>query len=433
MIKRKVICIIMGGGRGTRLNPLTEVRCKPAVPLAGKYRLVDIPISNCLNSGYNQIFVLTQFNTASLHRHIQESYKFDPFGGGFVDILSAEQTDENDIWYQGTADAVRQNLHHFGLNEEEDLCIILSGDQLFRMNLEDFVAEHLNSKADISIAAKPLPLSQAEGLGLMRVNEDLEINEFVEKPKDSNIINSLAISPQIRKKMKDPGNEDYCLASMGIYVFNAKVLVDALNSEMKDFGKEVIPSLLNKKKLYSYIFDDYWEDIGTVKAFFECNLQLTNIQPPFNFYNEEERIYTRARYLPAVKINSSNIQNAVIADGSILNESTIKRVLLGVRSVVSKHSHLENVVMMGADRFENEEDYINNTKQGIPNLGVGKNCKIKNAILDKNVRIGDNVELDPAGFEDNFKEGGPVVVRDGILIVTKDAVLPSNYRMKNCV
>ena len=212
----------MGGGRGTRLNPLTQVRCKPAVPLAGKYRLVDIPISNCLNSGYNQIFVLTQFNTASLHRHIQESYKFDPFGGGFVDILSAEQTDKSDNWYQGTADAVRQNMHHFGVDGENDLCIILSGDQLFRMNLSDFVKEHIDNCADVSIAAKPLPISQAGGLGLMRVNEELEINEFVEKPTDPEVISALAVGSGVRSKMKNPDNKDYCLASMGIYVFNAR-------------------------------------------------------------------------------------------------------------------------------------------------------------------------------------------------------------------
>ena len=429
MIKRKVICIIMGGGRGTRLNPLTQVRCKPAVPLAGKYRLVDIPISNCLNSGYNQIFVLTQFNTASLHRHIQESYKFDPFGGGFVDILSAEQTDKSDTWYQGTADAVRQNLHHFGVTGESDLCIILSGDQLFRMNLNHFVTEHLEAGADISIAAKPLPLDQAEGLGLMRVNPQLQITEFVEKPKDPKVIADLAVGDAVKSKMKEPGSGEYCLASMGIYVFNAKVLSEALDSDMADFGKEVIPSLLGEKKLHSYVFDDYWEDIGTVKAFFECNLELTRIQPPFNFYNETQRIYTRARYLPAVKVNGASIKNAVLADGSIINDASLNRVLLGVRSCIASGSKLENVVMMGADSFEDFEDFEANAELGRPNLGVGQNCSIKNAILDKNVRIGNNVILDPNGLEDNFEVGQTVMIRDGILIVTKDTILPDGYRM----
>lgn len=430
MSKRKIICIIMGGGRGTRLNPLTQVRCKPAVPLAGKYRLVDIPISNCLNSGYNQIFVLTQFNTASLHRHIQESYKFDPFGGGFVDILSAEQTEKSDDWYQGTADAVRQNLHHFGATSESDLCIILSGDQLFRMNLSDLVDEHIRHGADVSIAAKPMPLDEAGGLGLMRVNSQLQITEFVEKPKDPKVIEGLSVGSEVKDKMVDPGSDAYCLASMGIYVFKASVLNEALNNEMRDFGKEVIPSLLGRKQLHSYIFDDYWEDIGTVKAFFECNLGLTDIKPPFNFYNEENRIYTRARYLPAVKLNGAELFQTVIADGSIINHAKLHRVLMGVRSVVGQDSKLENVVMMGSDFFEDDENYSENTTLGRPNLGVGNNCFIKNAILDKNVRIGNNVILDPTGLEDNFEPGLEVAIRDGVLIVAKDAILPDGFQLK---
>tara|TARA_A100001015_G_scaffold76822_1_gene85258 strand:- start:3365 stop:4660 length:1296 start_codon:yes stop_codon:yes gene_type:complete len=430
MSKRKIICIIMGGGRGTRLNPLTQVRCKPAVPLAGKYRLVDIPISNCLNSGYNQIFVLTQFNTASLHRHIQESYKFDPFGGGFVDILSAEQTEKSDDWYQGTADAVRQNLHHFGATNDSDLCIILSGDQLFRMNLNDLVSEHLSHGADVSIAAKPLSLNEAGGLGLMRVNEQLQITEFVEKPKDPKVIQSLSVGPEVKTKMQDPGSEEYCLASMGIYVFKASVLNEALKNDMRDFGKEVIPSLLGSKHLHSYIFDDYWEDIGTVKAFFECNLGLTDVQPPFNFYNEDNRIYTRARYLPAVKLNGAQTFQTVIADGSIINHAKLHRVLMGVRSIVGQDSTLENVVMMGSDSFEDENDLKENHTKGRPNIGVGENCFIKNAILDKNVRIGNHVVLDPTGLEDNFKPGLDVSIRDGVLIVSKDAILPDGYHLK---
>ena len=293
----------MGGGRGSRLSPLTRDRCKPAVPLAGKYRLVDIPISNCLNSGFNQIFVLTQFNTASLHRHIQESYKFDPYAGGFVDILSAEQTDQSDTWYQGTADAVRQNMHHFQGSREDDLYLILSGDQLYRMDLEDVVREHDASGADVTITAKPLGLDEAEGLGLMRINDKLEVTEFVEKPTDPKIIQGLAVGESVRTKMKDPGTRDYCLASMGIYVFNAKVLIDALKSDATDFGKEIIPGLLGQAKICSYVFDDYWEDIGTVKAFFDANIRLTDPIPPFNFFDEEARIFTHARFLPASKIN----------------------------------------------------------------------------------------------------------------------------------
>lgn len=430
MKKRKVICIIMGGGRGSRLNPLTQPRCKPAVPLAGKYRLVDIPISNCLNSGFNQIFVLTQFNTASLHRHIQESYKFDPYAGGFVDILSAEQTDQSDTWYQGTADAVRQNMHHFQGHSDGDLYVILSGDQLYRMDLEDVVREHDASGAEVTITAKPLGLDQAEGLGLMRIDDNMEVAEFVEKPSDPEVIKSLAISQSARDKMRDPGTRDYCLASMGIYIFNAKTLVDALKTQAKDFGKEIIPALLGKAKIHSYIFDEYWEDIGTVRAFFEANIRLTEPVPPFNFFDEAARIFTRARFLPASKINSCVVDRAIMADGCIVSGAEIRRSTLGVRSVVRDQSLLENVVMMGADSFEADEDFAENSQLGRPDIGVGENCVIKNAILDKNVRIGNNVILDPAGLPDNYGLDISVAIRDGVLVVCKDATVPDGFILK---
>ena len=430
MKKRKVICIIMGGGRGSRLNPLTQPRCKPAVPLAGKYRLVDIPISNCLNSGFNQIFVLTQFNTASLHRHIQESYKFDPYAGGFVDILSAEQTDQSDTWYQGTADAVRQNMHHFQGHSDGDLYVILSGDQLYRMDLEDVVREHDASGAEVTITAKPLGLDQAEGLGLMRIDDNMEVAEFVEKPSDPEVIKSLAISQTARDKMREPGTRDYCLASMGIYIFNAKTLVDALESQAKDFGKEIIPALLGKAKIHSYIFDEYWEDIGTVRAFFEANIRLTEPVPPFNFFDEAARIFTRARFLPASKINSCVVDRAIMADGCIVSGAEIRRSTLGVRSVVRDQSLLENVVMMGADSFEADEDFAENSQLGRPDIGVGENCVIKNAILDKNVRIGNNVILDPAGLPDNYGLDISVAIRDGVLVVCKDATVPDGFILK---
>ena len=430
MKKRKVICIIMGGGRGSRLSPLTRDRCKPAVPLAGKYRLVDIPISNCLNSGFNQIFVLTQFNTASLHRHIQESYKFDPYAGGFVDILSAEQTDQSDTWYQGTADAVRQNMHHFQGSREDDLYLILSGDQLYRMDLEDVVREHDASGADVTITAKPLGLDEAEGLGLMRINDKLEVTEFVEKPSDPNIIQGLAVGESVRTKMKDPGTRDYCLASMGIYVFNAKVLIDALKSDATDFGKEIIPGLLGQAKICSYVFDDYWEDIGTVKAFFDANIRLTDPVPPFNFFDEEARIFTHARFLPASKINSCVVDRAILADGCIVTDGLIKHSTLGVRSVVREQSSLENVVMMGADNFEATEDLEENRRLGRPAYGVGKNCMIKNAILDKNVRIGNHVVLDPTGLPDNYGPDVSVAIRDGVLVVCKDTIVPDGFVIK---
>ena len=420
----------MGGGRGSRLHPLTKERSKPAVPLAGKYRLVDIPISNCLNSGMNQIFVLTQFNTASLHRHIQESYKFDPFGGGFVDILSAEQTERSENWYQGTADAVRQNMHHFGGINDEDLYIVLSGDQLYRMDLRDVVNEHDKSGAEVTITAKPLGLDEAEGLGLMRIDDNLEILEFVEKPTDPKIIRGLAVGDSVRKKMHEPEDKEYCLASMGIYVFNGKTLIEALDSDTTDFGKEVIPGLLGKAKMCSYVFDSYWEDIGTVRAFFDANLRLTDPVPPFNFFDEEARIYTHARFLPASKLNSCTVDRAVMADGCIVTDAKITRCSLGVRSIVDTGTELDNVVMMGADYFETLDDLEENENLGRPSFGVGKNCRIKNAILDKNVRIGDNVVLDPTGLEDNFGEGVNIAIRDGVLVVCKDTVVPDGFVMQ---
>ena len=334
----------MGGGRGSRLNPLTKERCKPAVPLAGKYRLVDIPISNCLNSGLNQIFILSQFNTASLHRHIQESYKFDPFGGGFVDILSAEQTNTSSHWYQGTADAVRQNMHHFH-GGDEDLYVILSGDQLYRMDLQDLIREHDASRAAVTVTAKPLPLTEAEGLGLMRVDDRLNIQEFVEKPTDPNVIADLAVGKMFWSACSFLGIS-HIVWHQWEFMFNASVLAEALKTDATDFGKEIIPSLLGKTDLNAYIFDHYWEDIGTVRAFFDANLRLTDPVPPFNFFDESARIYTRARYLPAAKINSGSIMRSIVSDGCILTQAKLSRVLLGVRSVVRSATHLENVVMM---------------------------------------------------------------------------------------
>ncbi len=425
--KRKIICIIMGGGRGSRLSPLTKERCKPAVPLAGKYRLVDIPISNCLNAGMNQIYVLTQFNTASLHRHIQESYKFDSFGGGCVDILSAEQTDTSDGWYQGTADAVRQNMNHFGGTGEDDLYVILSGDQLYRMDLVDVVREHDASGAAVTITAKPLGLDEAEGLGLMRIDENLEITEFVEKPTDPKVIQGLAVGDSVRNKMHDPGAKDYCLASMGIYVFNAKTLVEALATDSTDFGKEIIPGLLGKEKMCSYVFDEYWEDIGTVRAFFDTNLSLTDEVPPFNFFDEDAKIYTRARLLPASKLNSCKMNRVVVADGCIVTNGCLDRCSLGVRSVVHSGANLKDVVMLGADSYETVEDLRENVVLGRPAMGVGPGSVVKHAILDKNVRIGSNVVLDPAGLPDHFGEGIDLAIRDGVLVVCKNVVVPDGF------
>lgn len=423
-MSQSVLAIIMGGGRGSRLSPLTKERCKPAVPLAGKYRLVDIPISNCLNSGINRMYVLTQFNTASLHRHIIESYKFDPFGGGFVDILSAEQTEETDAWYQGTADAVRQNLHHFA-DHAHDLVLVLSGDQLYRMDFRKIIDQHRQSGAEVTLAAKPIPVSKVKGLGLMQVNDELEIKGFAEKPTDPKVIESLQVSPEVERKAGYEGDEPRCLANMGIYVFNRDVLFRSLQNNMDDFGKEIIPSLLGKSKLFSFIFDDYWEDIGTVYSFFEANLQLTDLVPPFNFFLPEKPIYTHARYLPASKINQCTIDHAIIADGCLITRASITRSVIGVRSIVGENVELKNVVMMGADHFEDLEKVHLTATPDNPPFGVGENSKVTNAIIDKNARIGKNCVLSPEGKPDLYQENG-LFVRDGVLVVCKNAIVPDN-------
>ena len=422
---KRVLAVIMGGGRGTRLFPLTQERCKPAVPLAGKYRLVDIPISNCINSGYNRIFLLTQFLTASLHRHIQKSFQFDPFGAGFVDILSAEQTDKSSAWYEGTADAVRRNLVHFDSHEHE-LVLILSGDQLYRMDFRKIIAQHLATNADVTIAATPVPVSRVEGLGLMRVADDLAITEFVEKPKDLEIINGLAMSPALEQKLETPSVEKRCLASMGIYVFSGEVLRRSLANSMKDFGKEVIPGLLGKARLFSHIFEGYWEDIGTVRAFFEANLALAQPLPPFNFFDRSAPIYTHARYLPASKINRCDIDHVVIGDGCLVTDSSLRRCIIGIRSILGENTHMEDVVMMGADYYQTEKEVRADRANGAIPIGIGRNCNIRHAIIDKNARIGDGVKLSPDGKADGDHPHG-VVIRDGILCVCKGATIPSGF------
>jgi glucose-1-phosphate adenylyltransferase len=412
----------MGGGRGTRLHPLTSERCKPAVPLAGKYRLVDIPISNCLHSGLNQIFVLTQFNTASLHRHIQETYKFDPFGGGFVDILSAEQTQKGDSWYQGTADAVRQNLHHLDV-ADDDLVLILSGDQLYQMDFEELIEQHRKSEAAVTIAAKAMPVSEVHGLGLMRVSDELDIKEFVEKPSDPKVIEGLALSEAVTSHLHSSSDGKFVLANMGIYCFNMRVLRESLDNSYTDFGKEVIPHLLGKVSLMSYVFEGYWEDIGTVHSFFEANLSLTDPVPPFNFFDQDALVYTRARFLPASKVNGISVNHGIMAGGCLIDNATFERVVIGVRSIIKSGNNFRNVVMMGADYFEDDAERERNRELQQPDMGVGENCHIENAIIDKNARIGNNVRLSPEGKPDMYEQGD-VIVRDGVLIVLKGGVVP---------
>ena len=423
-MKQKIISVVMGGGRGTRLYPLTKLRCKPAVPLGGKHRLVDIPISNCLNSGVNQIYLLSQFNTASLHHHIQSAYKFDSFGGGFVDILSAEQTEAGGNWYQGTADAVRQNLLHFGARED-DLFLILSGDQLYRMDFRDVIRHHNETGADVTIASTPVSTLLAPDFGLMRVRDDYSIEEFVEKPQDEELIQSLALSEKLMEDLEMSRDSKYCLASMGIYLFRAGCLIDALESqkESDDFGKEIIPSLLGQAKMYSYIFEGYWEDIGTVRAFFEANLKLTDPVPPFNFFDEDNPIFGRHAYLPASKLVSCQIENIIVAEGCMLDRVQARRCVIGERSKIGHDTKLENVVMMGSDVYGDGMG----TSAEMPDIGIGSNCSIRNTIIDKNARIGDNVIIDPKNKNHNYAKGG-IVVKDGIAVVVKNTTIPDNFK-----
>lgn len=417
MNKRRVLAVIMGGGRGSRLYPLTRLRCKPAVPLAAMYRLVDIPISNCLNSDYNQIYVLTQFNTASLHRHIRESYRFDVYGGGFVEILAAEQTEKGDNWYQGTADAVRQNLQHIA-PADDDLIIILSGDQLYQMDYRHIIREHEESGAQVTVAATPMHRSVAHAFGLMQVDDEQRISAFVEKPDDEKVIDRLVLPPELGV------GDAKVLVSMGIYVFDGKTLKTALQTEATDFGKEIIPGLLDGRKLFAHVFDGYWEDIGTVKAFFEANLRLTDEIPPFNFYDPDYPIYTRTRFLPAAKVNQCDLRKSIVAGGSILSAAELERCVIGVRSHVREGTRMRNTIMMGAERLESTEERIEAKQKGMPAMGVGRDCVIEGTILDANVRIGDGVRLSPEGKEDGFSQGD-VMVRDGVLVVMKNGVIPA--------
>lgn len=417
-----VLSIIMGGGQGTRLFPLTRERSKPAVPLAGKYRLVDIPISNCINSGLKRIYLLTQFNSASLHRHISQSYKFDHFTGGFVEILAAEQTFTDTSWYQGTADAVRKNLLHF-LNHNFDYALILSGDQLYRMDFRHILALHIESEAEVTIATMPVDRRSATSLGLMQINEDRKITRFEEKPKDPAILDQMRLPKEWYGKLGVEGDDEFFLASMGIYVFNRDVLLKLLDNTMADFGKHIIPNAINTNRVFSYIFQGYWEDIGTIRNFFEANLNLVTELPKFNFFDMGAPIFTRPRFLPASKINGAEIDHAVVSDGCIINHAKIEHSIVGVRSLVDAGSSLHRTILLGCDYFESEASVQQNAVAGRPKIGIGKNTRIENAIIDKNARIGDNCVISPAGKPENVDH--PLYyIRDGIVIIPKNGTIP---------
>ena len=417
-----VLCVIMGGGQGTRLFPLTKDRAKPAVPLAGKYRLVDIPISNCINSGFRRIYVLTQFNSASLHGHISRTYKFDQFTSGFVEILAAQQTLTNASWYEGTADAVRKNLQHF-LNHDFDYLLILSGDQLYRMNFRAVIAEHAESDADITVATIPVGREEAKSFGIMQINEDRTIKRFEEKPKDPALLDSLHLPHEWLKKLGVSDDGEKFLASMGIYVFNRSLIEQLLDNPLSDFGKHIIPRAISTHRVCSSIFEGYWEDIGTIRNFFEANLDLVSELPRFNFFDMSAPIFSRPRYLPGSKVNGAHIEHAVVTDGCIINSAKIKNTIVGLRTFVGAGTEMNRVILLGCDYYESEESIRQHEGDGKPRIGIGENCVIENAIIDKNARIGNNVKVSPAGKPDHV-DHELYFIRDGIVIIPKNAVIP---------
>ena len=418
---KEMISVILGGGAGTRLYPLTATRSKPAVPIAGKYRLVDIPISNCLNSGIGRMFVLTQFNSASLNRHIKNTYHFSAFSHAFVDILAAEQTPDNPTWFQGTADAVRQGLRHIDSFPSEYV-LILSGDQLYQIDFVKMLDKHKAKGADITIATIPVTDKEAADFGILKI-EDGMITSFIEKPKTGR-----------EEWVSDTGEEmqktgRVYLASMGIYIFNRKLLFDLLQNEKKDatdFGKEIIPQSIEKYKVASYQYEGYWEDIGNIQAFFDANLALTKDLPAFNLFDNSNAIYTRARMLPPAKISGTTLTKSIVAEGSIINASSIENSIIGIRSRVGRDSVLLNCYLMGNDYFETLDEINNDQERGLPLLGIGNRCHIQNAIIDKDCRIGDDVKI----------IGGPHLqdgdhslfsIKDGIVVVKKRAVLANGF------
>ena len=421
---QNTLAIIMGGGAGTRLFPLTRERAKPAVPLGAKYRLVDIPISNCLNSGFRQVYILTQFNSESLHRHITDSYKFDNFTKSFVEVLAAQQTPEGARWYQGTADAVRQNLRYF-LERAYDYYLILSGDQLYRMDYAELMTAHIRMGAEITLATTPVDRAAASGFGIMQSDSNRWIYRFEEKPKDPKLLEELRIPTELLKEMGRPTDSELYQGSMGIYVFNRQILIDALDNSYDDFGKHIIPASLKKYKVFAYIFQGYWEDIGTVRAFFEANLALTDTVPPYNFFDHVNPIYTHARFLPASKVNSAQINRAVIADGCIITQANIERAVIGIRSVIETGTTIRNCVLMGADYYQDEDPH---PISGRPPIGIGAHCVIEGAIIDKNARIGSDVVISPAGKPENL-DGDNFYIRDGVVVVPKNAVIPSGTKI----
>ena len=423
------VALILGGGRGTRLYPLglyplVKARSKPAVSLGGQYRMIDIPVSNCINSGFRNIYVITQFNSASLNNHIYNAYRFDNFSGGHVSILAAEQTDTNIDWYQGTADAVRKNLSHFD-NEFVNNVVILSGDQVYRMNYNVMLQHMLETGADIVVGTVPVVREDAKGFGVMLVNKRGQITNFMEKPKEAEELDSLKLSEDQKKMFNIEDPEKEYLASMGIYVFRRNVLKEILEDvSMMDFGKDIIPEAIKKYKVFSYAFQGYWEDVGTIKAYFEANISFGSKNPPFDFYDENAPIYTHVRYLSPSKVEKATVTSSIIADGCRIENATIKECVIGVRSVVQSGSTLERVVMMGSDYYEDNDDIERLNVKHIPKIGIGKKCVLKNVIIDKNVRIGNDVVITNKK-KIQHQDSEFYCIRDGIVIIPKNTIVKS--------
>ena len=420
---QSVLAVILGGGAGTRLFPLTASRSKPAVPIAGKYRLVDIPISNCINSGINRMFVLTQFNSASLNKHIKNTYHFSAFSTGFVDILAAEQTPDNPGWFQGTADAVRQSLRHIS-NLEYDYILILSGDQLYQMDFGDMLKNHISSQTDISIATIPVDDRDAPEFGILKTNDENVITSFIEKPKKDVLPDWVS---DTGADMQGQGRN--YLASMGIYIFNKKILDKLLNEAhptATDFGKEIIPDSIGNYKVSSFQYDGYWTDIGNIYSFYEANLALTQEVPLFNLFDNNKTVYSRARMLPPAKISGTTLEKTIIAEGSIIHASRIEQSVVGIRSRIGHGTTVVSTYIMGNDYYETLEEMELNTSKGLPKIGIGERCYIKDAIIDKNCRIGNDVRINGGSHLANTDH--PLyTVKDGIVVVKKTAILPDGF------
>ena len=420
---RNVIGVILGGGQGSRLFPLTQIRSKPAVPIGGKYRLIDIPISNCIHSGVDKMFVLTQFNSASLNRHVSATYRFDSFSGGFVEILAAEQTMEDTDWYQGTADAVRKQLRRIHSRRGNEV-LILSGDHLYRMDYRSFVGEHRQRHADVSIAVKPVRREEASGLGILKVDAEGRIVTFCEKPTTDAELDDLEL-----KEAPGEDPEARFLASMGIYVFEPQVLTSLLiGDQQDDFGRHIIPAAIEKLNVFAHTFDGYWADIGTISAFYRANLELTEVEPRFSFYQPDAPIFTHQRYLAGSRLLGCRVDRGIVSEGCTLIESEVEQSVIGVRTMMGPGVRIYQAVVMGADVHESDSDRTRNAERGVPNIGIGAGSTIHRAIIDKNARIGAGVIIsNDARVEEADGEG--YHIREGIVVVPKDAVIPDGARI----